>query len=123
MTPIASTMTQPTKPERPSAALPHAAEPATGVGVKDRPAPARPRLDRLPPFRVLLHNDDVNEVPYVVETVQELTPLSRPQALVATLEADHTGVALLLVTHKERAELYRDQFESRFLTVTIEPAE
>jgi ATP-dependent Clp protease adapter protein ClpS len=38
-------------------------------------------------------------------------------------EADKTGVALILVTHKERAELYKDQFESKGLTVTIEPDE
>ena len=28
-----------------------------------------------------------------------------------------------VVTHKERAELYKDQFSSKSLTVTIEPAE
>jgi len=38
-------------------------------------------------------------------------------------EADKTGVALLLTTHKERAELYQEQFTSKGLTVTIEPAE
>jgi ATP-dependent Clp protease adapter protein ClpS len=42
---------------------------------------------------------------------------------VVTREAHNTGVALLLVTHKERAELYVDQFKSKSLTVTIEPAE
>ena len=41
-----------------------------------------------------------------------------------TKEAHETGVALLLVTHKERAELYQDQFESKGLTtVTIQPDE
>jgi ATP-dependent Clp protease adaptor protein ClpS len=34
-----------------------------------------------------------------------------------------SGVALVLVTHKERAELYVEQFASKRLTVTIEPAE
>ena len=38
------------------------------------------------------------------------------------LEAHHRGTALLLMTHQERAELYRDQFTSRNLTVTVEPA-
>ena len=37
--------------------------------------------------------------------------------------AVETGVALLLTTHKERAELYKDQFESKGLVVTIEPEE
>ena len=31
--------------------------------------------------------------------------------------------SLLLTTHKERAELYQEQFTSKGLTVTIEPAE
>ena len=39
-----------------------------------------------------------------------------------TLEAHNAGVSLLLTTHKERAELYQDQFKSKGLTVTIEPA-
>jgi ATP-dependent Clp protease adapter protein ClpS len=39
------------------------------------------------------------------------------------MEAHTTGVALVLTTHRERAELYQEQFKSRRLTVTIEPAE
>ena len=38
------------------------------------------------------------------------------------LEAHKSGVALLLVTHKERAELYLDQFQSMGLSVSIEPS-
>ena len=33
------------------------------------------------------------------------------------------ALALVTVTHKERAELYQEQFQSKSLTVTIEPAE
>ena len=77
----------------------------------------------LPPWKVLLHNDDKNDIAFVVRTVMELTPLKEEEAAMRTLEANDTGVALLLVTHKERAELYKDQFESKGLTVTIEPAE
>jgi ATP-dependent Clp protease adapter protein ClpS len=77
----------------------------------------------LPPWRVLLHNDDKNEMLFVVKTVMELTPLGEQESKTRTLEAHETGVALLLVTHKERAELYQEQFKSKGLTVTIEPAE
>jgi ATP-dependent Clp protease adapter protein ClpS len=77
----------------------------------------------LPPWKVLLHNDDKNEMHFVVRTVMELTPLKEQEASERTTEANDTGVALLLVTHKERAELYKEQFESKGLTVTIEPAE
>jgi Uncharacterized conserved protein len=87
------------------------------------PRLAPPRMDRLPPFRVLLHNDDHNDMVFVVESIELLTPLPRVRAVEAMFAAHRHGVALLLVTHRERAELYREQFTSRGLTVTIEPAE
>lgn len=94
--------------------------PKSATAVKERPSP--PKVDQLPPFKVLLHNDDVNEMGYVVRTLMELTPLGKVRSTEVTLEADSRGVALVLVTHKERAELYQQQFKSKMLTVTIEPA-
>lgn len=88
---------------------------------KSKPNTKPPQL--LPPWKVLLHNDDKNDMRFVVMTLVELTPLKEQEAALRTEEAHKTGVALLLVTHKERAELYKDQFESKGLTVTIEPAE
>lgn len=95
-------------------------QPKSATAVKERTSP--PKLDQLPPFKVLLHNDDVNEMGYVVRTLMELTPLDKGRSTEVTLEADSRGVALVLVTHKERAELYEQQFKSKMLTVTIEPA-
>jgi ATP-dependent Clp protease adaptor protein ClpS len=86
---------------------------------RTRPAPAR--VDRMPPWKVLLHNDDVNEMESVVETIVELTPLKEQEALLCMIEAHKTGVALLLATHREHAELLQEQFASKRLTVTIEP--
>ena len=77
----------------------------------------------LPPWKVLLHNDDVNELGYVVRTIMQLTPLGEQEAKQRTIEAHEKKLALLLTTHKERAELYQEQFQSKGLTVTIEPAE
>ena len=85
------------------------------------PESPRPRL--LPMFKVILHNDDENDILHVVETIVMLTPLKGQEAKQRTFEAHQTGCALLLVTHRERAELYVEQFASRNLTVTIEPAE
>lgn len=97
---------------------------AVGTVVADpKPAPTRGPVDQLPPFRVLLHNDDVNTIDHVVDSIVELTPLDHGRAVEVTLEAQKAGAALVLVTHQERAELYRDQFVSKSLTVTIEPAE
>ena len=97
---------------------------ATATKTKRAPkkSPAKKPPQQLPPYKVLLHNDDVNDVEHVVHTIVALTPLNTEDAVIRTLEAHETGVALLLTTHKERAELYREQFQSKGLTVTIEPA-
>ncbi len=92
-----------------------------GVATAVAPTRARPVPRLLPPFRVLLHNDDVNDMLHVVEVVVSLTPLTVEDAIERMFEAHHTGVALLLVTHKERAELYADQFATYKLAVSIEP--
>ncbi|MEM1012958.1 MAG: ATP-dependent Clp protease adaptor ClpS [Planctomycetota bacterium] len=98
-------------------------EPKTKPASKKSPKRRPKRPGQLPPYRVLLHNDDVNTVEAVVLTVLELTPLTEMAAIRVTLEAHKRGLSLLLVTHKERAELYVEQFKSKLLKVTIEPAE
>ncbi len=97
------------------------AAPSTAPAVKERPALGP--VDHLPPYRVLLHNDDRLEMDHVVDTLVQLTPLDLSGATVVMLEAHKRGVALVLVTHRERAELYVDQFRSKRVTVTIERAD
>lgn len=105
-----------------------------GSGDESGTATAKPKAARkttpkkkpprhLPVWKVLLHNDDKNDIVFVVKTVMELTPLNEQEAKLRTDEANESGVALLLTTHKERAELYQEQFTSKGLVVTIEPAE
>ena len=101
-------------------AAPQTEDTGTAVAPAIKPAPPRPRL--LPPFRVLLHNDDANDVEHVVRSIVKLTPLTLEDAVEKTWEAHSTGVSLLLVTHGERAELYCEQFATFKLTVTCEPA-
>lgn len=96
---------------------------ATKTKPTKKPAPARRKPKQLPPWKVLLHNDDENDMGYVVDTIVMLTPLGEQMAIQKMLEAHTAGVTLLLTTHQERAELYRDQFTSRQLIVTIEQAE
>ena len=80
------------------------------------------KVRQLPPFRVMLHNDDVNDFEHVIVSILKLTHLTGKEAIERTLEAHETGQSLLLVTHRERAELYVEQFASLKLTVTAEPA-
>ncbi len=95
--------------------------PQGGVATKTKPQIKPPQP--LPPWKVLLHNDDKNDMGHVVMSIVELTPLTEQDAELRMKEADEHGLSLLLVTHKERAELYQEQFQSKGLTVTIEPAE
>ena len=95
---------------------------ATTAPVKE-PAPPERKPRHLPPYRVLLHNDEVNTFEHVIRSVRRLTPLSEDDAVVRAIEAHESGVALLLVTHCERAELYAEQFASLSITVTVEPAD
>lgn len=84
-------------------------------------AEAPPRRSMLPQYRVLLHNDDVNDMVFVASTIMELIHLKRPEALERMFEAHREGLSQLVVTHREHAELLEDQFTSKGLTVTIEP--
>ena len=93
--------------------------PAKSTNQKPAPAEAPPK--QLPPYKVLLHNDDENVFDYVIKSICRIVALSQQDAELRATEADKTGVALLLMTHKERAELYQEQFTSAGLTVTIEP--
>jgi len=95
------------------------ATPETGQATTLLPEATKPR--QLPMYRVILHNDDENDIEHVIETIVMLTPLNAQQAVERTIEAHNTGCSLLLIIHKERAELYAEQFQSRSLTVTIEP--
>ncbi|MGD0463467.1 MAG: ATP-dependent Clp protease adaptor ClpS [Tepidisphaeraceae bacterium] len=88
---------------------------------KHKPAAVKQPPTQLPMWKVLLHNDERNDMVFVVMTIVELTPLSQHDAKERMLEAHKNGVALLLTTHKELAELYKDQFHSKGLSVTIEP--
>ena len=92
--------------------------PAAQTAVKTKPAPTP--VDELPRWKILLHNDDHNDIDFVITTIVQLTPLDTHEAAQRTHEAHNAGLSLLLTTHKERAELYQQQFTSKNLVVTIE---
>jgi ATP-dependent Clp protease adaptor protein ClpS len=104
-------------------------QPSDRPPVPPDPAAARPkgqaenkqRTGSLPPYKVILHHDAANDLMFVVRTVMELTRLCRHEATHKMWEAYHCGRSLLLTTHRERAELYVDQFASKGLTVSVEP--
>jgi ATP-dependent Clp protease adaptor protein ClpS len=96
--------------------------PRTPTRGRTRTQPRRhTEAKQLPPYKVLLHNDEVNDMTYVVRAIMELVHLSLAIATQRMMEAHTRGLTLLCVTHKERAELYVEQFASKKLIVTIEP--
>jgi ATP-dependent Clp protease adaptor protein ClpS len=77
----------------------------------------------LPPYRVVLHNDDVNDMMHVVRALLESVPeLSSERAVEIMLAAHLHGSAEVIVCYLERAELYRNRLEAHGLTATIERA-
>jgi ATP-dependent Clp protease adaptor protein ClpS len=77
----------------------------------------------LPPYRVILHNDDVNSMDHVVLALLKSVPELEPERAVEVMMEAHThGQAQVIVCPLERAELYRDRLESHSLTATIEKA-
>lgn len=88
------------------------------------PSESKPELKtgQLPPWKLILHNDDVNTAEFVVEKVQEITKLEENIAVRCVTEAHVQGKSLLLATHKEKAELFVEMFESCKIEVTMEKA-
>ena len=77
---------------------------------------------RSPRYKVLLHNDPVNTMEYVVSTLQQVVPqLSEQDAMAVMLEAHNTGVGLVIVCDLEPAEFYCETLKAKGLTSSLEP--
>jgi len=82
-----------------------------------------PKSGILPPYAVILHNDEVNEMMHVVRSLHRSVPsLSLKRATDIMLEAHNNGRALVIVCPLELAELYQTRLQSCQLTATIEKA-
>ena len=93
-----------------------------GAAVLDK-APEKIRK-RFPRYKVLLHNDPVNSMEYVVTTLRQVVPqLSEQDCMAVMLEAHNTGVGLVIVCDLEPAEFYCETLKGKGLTSTIEPEE
>ncbi len=75
-----------------------------------------------PRYKVLLHNDPVNTMDYVVKTLRQILPqLSEQDAIAVMLETHNTGVGLVITCDLEPAEFYCESLKGKGLTSTIEP--
>lgn len=75
-----------------------------------------------PPYKVILHNDDLNSMEHVVAVLIKVIPrMSEQRAVSVMIEAHTNGQAVAKKCHKELAELYEDRLRSEGLIATIEP--
>jgi ATP-dependent Clp protease adaptor protein ClpS len=77
----------------------------------------------VPQYKVLLHNDDHNNILHVVTALIDTFKFEHEKAVDITLEAHEKGVAICRIEPKEYAELHCDKLRAYSLTSTIESAE
>ncbi len=82
----------------------------------------RLRAKIFPPYKVILFDDDYNEMDYVVAALlHTVNDLSQQEAERIMLTAHLTGSAIVVVCPKEIAEYYQERLLNYGLTATIEP--
>ena len=77
---------------------------------------AKPRSEtqskQLPPYAVIIHNDDLNTFDFVIEVLMKVLKFTLEKAVQHTLEAHHTGRSIVWSGSLELAELKADQIRS-----------
>lgn len=81
---------------------------ATAEKPRTKPETAVKRK-QLPPFHVVLLDDDDHTYAYVIEMLGDVFAYSIDKALGMAEEVDASGRVIVLTTHREHAELKRDQ--------------
>ena len=77
--------------------------------------------NKSPKYKVLLHNDPVNSMEYVTNSLREVVPqLSEQDAISIMLEAHNTGVGLVIICDLEPAEFYSESLKSKGISSSIE---
>ena len=109
--------------------------PATAVkAAPKKKRQTKPQTQQLPPFNVVLLDDDDHSYQYVIEMLGKVCGHSFEMSYAMAKEVDTTGRVIVMTTHKERAELKRDQIlafgpdatiasSTRSMRAIIEPAE
>ncbi len=70
------------------------------------------RTRRQPPYAVILHNDDVNTMEFVITVLRKVFGYDVPKCVALMLEAHEKGRAVVWVGAMEVAELKADQIHS-----------
>ena len=78
------------------------------------------RLQHLPRYKVILHNDALHTFDEVVCALSNSVSLSNQKAWDVTFEAHNMGRAIVIVCLKEEAEYYKERLEKYKLIITLE---
>ena len=84
---------------------------AEASGREVRGAPSAPR-NELESWHVILHDDDDHTYEYVMAMMQQLFGHPLEQGFTIAKAVDEDGRAICMTTHKELAELKRDQIHA-----------
>ncbi|HEV3204846.1 MAG TPA: ATP-dependent Clp protease adaptor ClpS [Gemmataceae bacterium] len=109
--------------------------PTPDVIVSTKPkADEKTKIGRIPPYNVILENDDLHSFDFVVEVIQKALGYAKEKAWTFTVQAHNSGRAVVWTGPKEVAELKLEQIRSFHeirvsdqtklgpLSCTIEPA-
>jgi ATP-dependent Clp protease adaptor protein ClpS len=77
-----------------------------------RPRPSEQEPKRLPPYAVVVFNDDEHTFAYVVETFMKVFGYTAQKSWLLALAIHHAGKGIVWSGPKEVAELKRDQIRS-----------
>lgn len=72
----------------------------------------KPNTQKQPPYAVILHNDDLNSMAFVVEVLRKVFHYSRTKSIGLMLKAHASGRSIVWTGALEVAELKADQLKS-----------
>ncbi|HEY0008148.1 MAG TPA: ATP-dependent Clp protease adaptor ClpS [Tepidisphaeraceae bacterium] len=109
-------------------------KPAEKKASAKRPDPKANKPKHLPPYHVILLDDNDHSYEYVIEMLKVIFGYEDHKGFVLAEEVNDTGRSIVFTTHRELAELKRDQIhaygkDTRVATcvgsmsAVIEPAE
>lgn len=84
-------------------------EPGRGGAGVETEAETDVRAGLLPPYHVILLDDDHHSYDYVVEMLRAVFGFTKERAFLHACEVDESKRTILITTSKEHAELKRDQ--------------
>ena len=85
--------------------------PAVATAPKAKPA-RKHKPSQMPPFHVILLNDDDHTYDYVIEMLKVIFAYPDEKGFEMAKTVDKEGRVILMTTHRELAELKRDQIHA-----------